>query len=662
MSRVKGIARVAAALLVIAAAVPASADASLKRCARESPVRCGTVTVPLDRSGREPGSLDLYVEQVPVSSLPSGEKAAARRRPVAAGSAEHGAIFALAGGPGQPATEFTSDFVFAFGDQANGRDVVTFDQRGTGRSGLLRCPEIEQVTLLSRYSESAEKCSERLGARRGLYTTSDSVDDMEAVRQEIGVDKIAIYGASYGTKVALAYAARYPDHVERLILDSVVTPEGPDPLYRDTFAASPRVVRASCGSECDFTADPGEDLSVFAGQLAAGPVRGPVIDRNGRARTQSVSSTRLLFLMLGGDFVPRIRAALPAAIYNARRGDTAPLLRLATISETGAEPANPRDFSTAIFTATICEEASFPWTRDSPFDDRQRQTDETIAGLGESAFAPFGPSAAAQTDLIQLCRRWMEASPGPPSVSPPLPDVPTLILEGELDLRTPLEGAERVAAQLPQSTLLRIPATGHSTLGSDTSSCTLNAVTRFLERRAVRSTCSDGPEILSPERPAPLSLAEVDRMRRAPRSIARVLTAVDMTLSDVEDQVATQAILSFNSSDASAVRGGGLRGGHFRAGSRGVSLQRILYVPGVRVSGRLLNRSGRIGTFRISGSPDVAGTVEYRGGNVLTGRIGGRRFRFKMRIADTTPPEIELGGKAVKPKLRPESPPRPKVR
>ncbi len=46
---------------------------------------------------------------------------------------------------------------------------------------------------------------------------------------------------------------------------------------------------------------------------------------------------------------------------------------------------------------------------------------------------------------------------------------------------------------------------------------------------------------------------------------------------------------------------------------------------------------------------------------MLTGRIGGRRFRFKMRIVDTTPPEIELGGKAEKPKLRPEWP-RPKVR
>ena len=234
--------------------------------------------------------------------------------------------------------------------------------------------------LLSRYPSAAERCAQRLGDRRGLYTTSDSVDDMEAVRKAIGVDKIAIYGASYGTKVALAYAARYPEHVERLILDSVVTLEGPDPLYRDTFAAMPRVMRASCGGRCDWTADAGEDLAALGDQLASGPARGTLVDRRGRARPQSIGLSRLFFLMLGGDFAPRLRAALPAAVYNARRGDPAELLRLAALAETGASPSNPRDFAAAIFTATICEEAPLPWQRGAPFDDRERQAAERIAG------------------------------------------------------------------------------------------------------------------------------------------------------------------------------------------------------------------------------------------------------------------------------------------
>src|SRR3954451_1838542 len=185
MGRVTVILPVAAALLVIAAAAPAGASAGgFKPCDRDSVVLCGKVNVPLDRSGQVPGTIDIYTERARARDLPAK----------AAGGSPPGAIFALAGGPGQPATQFTSDFIFAFGSKRLGRDVVTFDQRGTGKSQLLRCPEIERVVLLSRYPEAAERCAQRLADRRGFYRTSDSVEDMEAVRQAIGVDRIAIYG------------------------------------------------------------------------------------------------------------------------------------------------------------------------------------------------------------------------------------------------------------------------------------------------------------------------------------------------------------------------------------------------------------------------------------------------------------------------------------
>jgi pimeloyl-ACP methyl ester carboxylesterase len=638
MGTVKRVVRLAAALLVIVAAAPASASARpLEPCERDSIVHCGSIDVPLDRSGRVPGDVPLYVEHAQVTTTTSRRH---RDQP-------NGAIFALAGGPGQPATQFTTDFLFAFsilgGDPDVPRDVVTFDQRGTGESGLLRCPDLEKVVLLSRFPEAAERCATRLGDRRGLYTTSASVDDLEAVRQAIGADKIVIYGASYGTKVALLYAARYPEHVERLILDSVVTPEGPDPLYRDTFAAMTRVTRASCATRCGWTVDPAADLSALAIQLGGGPARGFVVDRRGRPLAQALGSTRLFFLMMAGDFAPRIRAALPAATYNARRGDPAPLLRLASISESGNEPTSPRDFSVAVFAATICEEAALPWQRGAPFDDRERQAADAIAALGDSAFAPLGSGAAARTDLIQLCRRWAEAGPAPAAAGP-LPDVPALLLSGELDLRTPLEGAQRVAAAMPHSTLLRIPATGHSTLGSDTSSCTLDSITRFLARRSVRSTCARPAKLQPPESPAPLSLDEVKpATRQVPEPVGRAIAALDLTLDDVEDQVATQAVLSFSSADDGAVRGGGLRAGRFRAGNQGVSLDRVVYVPGLTVSGRLLDRAGRIGSFRLSGSRAVAGRLDYHGGGIVTGRIGGREFRFKLRRAVLPPPEIQLG-------------------
>jgi hypothetical protein len=104
------------------------------------------------------------------------------------------------------------------------------------------------------------------------------------------------------------------------------------------------------------------------------------------------------------------------------------------------------------------------------------------------------------------------------------------------------------------------------------------------------------------------------------------------------------------------VRGGGLRAGKFRVGNAGLFMDDIVFVPGVHVSGRLLNRAGRIGTMTVSGSRAVAGTIVYHGRRIVTGRIGGRDFRIRLRHLDTTPPEVQLGSK-----LRADWP-RPKFR
>jgi hypothetical protein len=234
--------------------------------------------------------------------------------------------------------------------------------------------------------------------------------------------------------------------------------------------------------------------------------------------------------------------------------------------------------------------------------------------------------------------------------------VPALLLEGELDLRTPLEGAQRVAAQLPHSTLITVPATGHSTLGSDASSCSIDAITRFLASRPVAPTCADPATPLPPDSPAPLTVDEVTPARKLPTPVGRVVAAVELTLTDVEDQASTQALLSFNRGDSGVVRGGGLRSGRFRVGNSGLSIDHVVYVPGITITGRLLNRAGRIGTITVSGSRAVSGTIVYRGRGVVTGKIGGRPFRVKLRHVDTTAPQVELGRKTLadwpRPKFR----------
>ena len=67
-----------------------------------------------------------------------------------------------------------------------------------------------------------------------LYATKQAVEDLEAVRDYLGADKLHLYGESYGTQYVQTYAAAYPDRVETLYLDGPVdlTVDGPTLLRR----------------------------------------------------------------------------------------------------------------------------------------------------------------------------------------------------------------------------------------------------------------------------------------------------------------------------------------------------------------------------------------------------------------------------------------------
>ena len=129
---------------------------------------------------------------------------------------------------------------------------MIYDQRGSGRSGLLRCRALERSNLLHA-GDAAAACARRLGPRRAFYTSRDTADDIDALREQLGAEQVALYGTSYGTKVALAYALRYPARVDRLVLDSVAEVDGPSPFYLDSFEAVPRALRALCRGHCPWT-------------------------------------------------------------------------------------------------------------------------------------------------------------------------------------------------------------------------------------------------------------------------------------------------------------------------------------------------------------------------------------------------------------------------
>ena len=481
MTRGRTLVALAAGAVLLALPGAAQAQLDLKPCGS---IQCGRVTVPLDRSGATPGSVSLYVQ-----------RQRARRRPA------RGVTMLLAGGPGQPSTfaynDGSDDPYGEFGALSPRNDIVAFDGRGTGRSGLLRCPELERANLVDA-GPAAAACARRLGPRRAFYRTSDSVDDMEAVRVALGVDKLTLVGVSYGTFLAQAYAARYPTHVDRVLLDSVLDVSGWDPFYIDIFGAVPRVLRAVCRQACrDFTDDEVADLATLVKRLGRGALHGRVTLPNGRQRRSSLTRQELFFTMVSGDLDEILRASFPGAVSSALRGDVAPMLRLkrhAVISEGGG---SPREFSSALYAATTCEEIPFPWPRFSDPASRFGPIHDAVARIPAAALYPFDAATDEGNDFLRMCRRWPEASPAP-AAGPPagsLPDVPVLMLSGQMDLRTPNETARSAAADWPHAQVLTIPNTGHSVLTADFSGCATGAARRFLRGQTVPARCRGGLQL-----------------------------------------------------------------------------------------------------------------------------------------------------------------------
>ena len=103
-------------------------------------------------------------------------------------------VFVVHGGPGADHTTCKP----AFSPLSQTLQLVYFDHRGQGRSA--RGPQ-------------------------ATYTLDNNVEDMEALRQYLGLSQIVVLGFSYGGMVALSYAVRYPQHVSRLIV-AVTAPDG----------------------------------------------------------------------------------------------------------------------------------------------------------------------------------------------------------------------------------------------------------------------------------------------------------------------------------------------------------------------------------------------------------------------------------------------------
>ncbi len=188
--------------------------------------------------------------------------------------------------------------------------------RGTGLSQAIDCPSLQQPG--GEPYEAVRTCGSQLGTRSDLYGSADVAQDIEAVRAALDVKRFDFYGYSYAAADAQAYAVRYPRRMASVVLDS------PFPLV-------------------DF--DPFDSL--------------------GNAHTVHVDEATLIARLLGewGGYTAQSEVA--AAARALRRGDRAPLLRLAAEPLVTFPPDPPEIFSVGLNRRPLLQRPTLPVGPDS---------------------------------------------------------------------------------------------------------------------------------------------------------------------------------------------------------------------------------------------------------------------------------------------------------
>ncbi len=595
-------------------------------------LQCATLDVPFDRTDPAVGDIALAVQRVPASAPRAG------------------VIVLLAGGPGQPALPAFEALLAPLAHEPALRsfELVAFDQRGTGQSEGLQCLQ-DGGPLKGGLTSYLGACGIELGATRTLYTSQESVEDLNSLRHALDGTPLSLVAVSYGGRVAGMYAREYPQGVARMVLDSPTPPAGVDALDEQRLHALRRVLNEGiCGAGAcrSFSSDVYANLTRVVAELRHHPLHAMIYNARGRLRPASVTEAGLLRLLLQLDLSPPERELVPAALVAAAHGNAAPLARLThslqaeapgsglasplaeTVPPTEVLPSGPLGdgafaaaappidsaISIALFEATYCVENELPWSPDSAPAGRAATLRGWLASLPAGATAPFAPATVAAGSTISLCMDWPATPPAPPSPTG-ASATPTLILSGDEDLRTPYEQDLTVAAGYSDAQLLRVPDVGHSTVSTDRTGCARRAMIEFIATGQAPASCPGSREAQALPLP-PSSLGKVPAAASSSRIAGKVAIAVAMTLEDLFGHP--------------GLSGGGLRGGSWARRPRGIALHGMLDVPGVALSGaiRLGDSIGAIaGHLSVRGR--LSGELTLRG-LLLSGRLGGARAHTRL--------------------------------
>ncbi len=447
----------------------ASGDVNLTSCHIknvETKARCANVSVPEDWSNPGGKHISLFLAVIP----PSG------------GQASKAPLYLLAGGPGQAASTLGTYVDVGLERARRGREVVLLDQRGTGKSTPFGCTFSLDYDIKG--DEFAKECLASTTNQPEFYNSAAFMQDLNAVREALGHDQINLLGGSYGTRAALLYLRKYPQHVRSVILDAVAAPET---AFFEQFHAS--AARALNKLFADCTAD-ADCQSTFPGlQMQFEQVLQTLSDTPlVRDMPEKLEITPDVFLnaVRNALYSPLTTAQLPLVIDAAATGNYAPWSAVA-----GSMNFTYLDMSIGTMLSVLCGE------------ELNTTSPENIQRVGRG-----GAFEEVSMDFwFDACAIWPHQTAANDYREPVVSNVPALLLSGVQDPVTPPAFGHTAASRLNNSSHVVAPFGGH-TIGSY--GCVPKLVARFLDTldpEAVDASCLDDltrePFVLSAAGPKP---------------------------------------------------------------------------------------------------------------------------------------------------------------
>lgn len=436
---------------------------------------CGHIEVPVRHGEPDSGTLPLHFIVIHAAA------------PTAAAGIP---LVLLPGGPGFGAAARVEDaeqVAAAFPTH----DLLLVDQRGTGRSKPLTCDGLDDGTLpiAQRFGTvfdtartTACRAAHEAHADLSRFLTIDAANDLELLRQSIGYPRLALWGTSYGTRLAQTYARAYPEAVSALILDSPVPFDLAAPsTYGQTLDDAYERFAALCDAQPECAREYGDlraHLKQAQSALAVQPAT-VLLDIDAGTVPVAFDAGDLGYAVRGMLYRGAASSTLPGAVRAASGGDFRPLAEAYA-----ARIENFRGFATALHFSIFCAE--------------------------DVRFIPPTTTAASTlltgrllAEMVDACRDW-PMRPLPPGFREPLrTHTPTLILSGELDPVTPPEFGTAISAFLPNAVHRIFPGVGHGVFpAAYANECVRAAITSVLAGAAADDTCwaaLAAPRIVAPD-------------------------------------------------------------------------------------------------------------------------------------------------------------------